>query len=145
MRSRSIGFIIFVLALVACSKDKFETKPSLKIKEVNTSDVQPGEKLIVTLEYTDKEGDLAGGRVGVAKQVSNCPTSDFVDTVKYSISGDVPPTKNQKGQIDISLPYIFINPFCSFDDSAHFKFWITDKGGHQSDTVTTGLIIVRKS
>lgn len=134
-----------MVVAIGCSKDKYQTKPSLEIKEVNTSDVQVGQTFTVTLKYTDKEGDVAGAHIGVAKVTTNCALSNFIDTLKYSVSGDVPSTSNQKGEIDIIFPYIFVNPFCAFDDSAVFKFWITDGGGNRSDTATTGLIVIRKS
>ena len=130
--------------ILTCKKNRFETRPSLKIKDLNTTDVQVGQSLVVTLEYTDKEGDIGNGKVGVRKVVPNCPQSDFLDTVKYTISVEVPSSGNQLGEVEITFPYFFINPFCSSNDTASFKFWVTDRAGNQSDTAVTKTIIIRK-
>jgi hypothetical protein len=39
-------------------KDKFETKPELEIKNVNSKNLRQGQDLVVTLEFRDKEGDV---------------------------------------------------------------------------------------
>jgi hypothetical protein len=144
MKLRPVLFIAFSLIFFACSKDKFQTKPSLKIKDINTTDVQVTQSLIVTFEYTDKEGDIGNGKIGVLKTVPNCPASDFLDTVKYKISGEVPSSGNQLGELEITFPYIYINPRCATNDTATFKFWVTDRAGNRSDTVTSKTIIIRK-
>ena len=145
MQKGLIGILAMLLISIACGKDKFETKPTFTIKSISSDEVFPGQPLIVTLEFTDKEGDLGGGKIGVQKIVPQCALSNFTDTNKYVISNDVPATKNQKGEIEIYFPYVFINPFCNFNDTATFKFWVRDKGGNTSDTATTGTIVIRRS
>ena len=50
---------VISLALVfACGKDTLETKPAIKVKEMNGTQIPPGAILRVTLEFNDKEGDL---------------------------------------------------------------------------------------
>ena len=51
-------FIITAIVLSACQKNKFQTRPQIKIKDINGNVVPPGGVLIIRLEYTDKEGDL---------------------------------------------------------------------------------------
>ena len=54
-------FLILILIccfIVACSKDTFETRPTIKIKEVSSEVIPLNGNLDITLEYTDKEGDL---------------------------------------------------------------------------------------
>ena len=152
MRTRDIivSALAIVVVIVACKKTTYNTKPTITLKEVSTTEVIPAQPLdhtpplVITLEYTDAEGDLAGGRVGVQKIVPNCPSCEFIDTLSYTISDNLPRTKNQKALLDVVLPYISINPICNFNDSAEFKVWITDQGGNVSDTVNTGLIVIRK-
>jgi hypothetical protein len=52
-------FAFFTVAVVvACNKDKFQTKPSLELKSINTKTVQPTQNLNIVLKYTYKEGDV---------------------------------------------------------------------------------------
>ena len=145
MQRKIVGFIAFLTILMACGKDTFQTKPTFTIESVSSNEIVPGQPLIVKLKYTDKEGDLGGGRIGVQKVVPQCALSNFTDTNKYVISDEVPATKNQQGEIEINFPYVFINPFCNFNDTATFRFWVKDKAGNISDTATTGTIVIRKS
>lgn len=145
MQIRLLGFVTFLVVMLACNKDKFQTKPTFTIKNINSTNIGPGETLIITMNYTDKEGDLADAKIGVQKIVPDCALSNFTDTNKYAISPDVPITRNQKGQIELNFPYPNINPFCAFDDTATFRLWLIDKGGHVSDTAQTGKILIRKS
>jgi hypothetical protein len=49
---------VLVLLALACNKDKFQTKPTISIKSMNTEFVPLNGTLVITLECTDKEGDV---------------------------------------------------------------------------------------
>lgn len=55
-----IKIIVAVFALIvviaSCGKDKFQTKPTLTIKNINSKVIGPGETLSIRIGYTDKEG-----------------------------------------------------------------------------------------
>lgn len=55
MLKRYLPFILLVTIIVACSKNKLETKPSIEVKSYNTKEVFPGQDLIINLEFGDKE------------------------------------------------------------------------------------------
>ena len=142
---------LILVTVVACKKDKFATKPSLTLKEVSTRNVIPAPivsqtpPLVLTFEYTDAEGDVAGGNINVMKVVPNCPQSEFVDTGingRYKIP-NVPTTKNQIAELELKFPYFFISPRCAFNDTARFKVWITDRACNSSDTVDTDIIVIQ--
>ena len=157
MRNSVIPVIILAIIFAACSKEKFDTPPSLTLKSVSTREVVPASPvdltpdLILSFEFTDKEGDLAGARIGVIKEVSNCSMGGFEDLETYKFSADLTKTPNLKGIIDINFPYFKINPICPTypldefqGDSATFYVWVTDNAGNVSDTVSTGLIRIGK-
>src|SRR3954470_5347338 len=50
--------IILAGILSACSKNAYNTKPTLKLNSVNTSVVPFNGTLIVNMQVTDKEGDV---------------------------------------------------------------------------------------
>lgn len=158
MRTQRLLFLIFPLIFVGCHKDTFNTRPSIELKSVSTREVIPSvpsdqtPPLILTFTFTDAEGDLAGARIGIIKEVGNCPNSNFIDTLSYAISPDLPVKKNSKADLDIIFPYIKLGSACTFNDSdpfkgdsAVFKVWVIDNAGNISDTANTGLIRIHSN
>ena len=144
MLKRYLPFILIVTVVVACSKDKLQSKPSLKIKGLNTSEVAPGQNLEIKLTYEDKEGDLGTGMITYirnrlnAKPIPDAASNDKADTIT-SVLPDFP--KTSSGEIDI----IIVNGFLSEDpfdnDTMNFKIFVTDVSGNVSDTVITDKIV----
>lgn len=157
MRNSLIAIVIPVILLISCGKDKFDTRPSLEFKSASVTEVIPATpvdltpNLVLSFEFTDKEGDLADAVIGVRKVVSNCEMSGFEDLVSYKIPAELPETSNLRGTVDLIFPYFKINPLCPTypldeyqGDSAIFYVWVTDHAGNVSDTVSSGLIKIRK-
>jgi hypothetical protein len=141
----SILFSIFLFVLfTGCSKDKFGSNPSLKFKSVNTSVLPPGQLIVFTLSFTDKEGDLAGS-IYVEKKEPTCDLSSFTEMDSIP---SFPTSKNEKGEITVTYgnnagtSYSDISPKCGRNDTAVFRFAIKDKENHLSDTVSSPPIII---
>ncbi len=87
------------------------------------------------------------GNVGVQKISSTCDQASYIDTLKYAIPS-FPSTNNQKGDILLTFSTLDLAPFeCNGQDTleqATFKFWVNDKGGHQSDTLVIPPITIEK-
>ena len=55
-------YLILLVGIVACGKDKFETKPKLEIKDYSSKNIfprpagLPEEELRIRLNFFDKEG-----------------------------------------------------------------------------------------
>jgi hypothetical protein len=148
---RYITLCAGILLTLACGKDKLETKPSIEIKSVSGNVVPVGGNLRITLEFNDKEGDV--------------DDSLFVKRVRLNTIGAVRderltdsfylmvPAFNEKstGEILLNLQYNFglkdavenikVNDK-EIADTVLFRFALQDKGGHTSDTVSTGQIVV---
>ncbi|MBX2922676.1 MAG: hypothetical protein KF746_10830 [Chitinophagaceae bacterium] len=156
---KPIPVIILFLALaVSCSKDKFESKPTLKLKEmIGNYAPRVGNPMIqYVLEYTDAEGDIAGVPIWVQKNSSKSPCDpdptievSYTDSSSFTISEEVPPTVNQKGEITIIIKeQYFARIKCNPSDTveqAVFKFWFKDQAGNMSDTVTAPPITIEKA
>ncbi|HSV11930.1 MAG TPA: hypothetical protein VLI68_14240 [Hanamia sp.] len=135
----TILFSIFLFAiLTGCNKDKFGSKPTLKFKSVNTTVLTNGQQLQMTLSFTDGSGSLAGSMF-VERYVANCPASTLseMDSIPK-----FPSSKNQKGDLVISYDYVNIEPQCQQNDTAVFRFAISNKDNHTSDTVSSPPIII---
>ncbi len=145
MRYPILISIFFFTMFTACKKDKFSTTPSLKFKSVNTTTLRTGQQIQFTLSFTDAEGDLTN-KVYVDEIVPNCPASNKPDS--YQVP-PFPTTKNQKGDITVTFGYNSsnpglsnISPQCQRNDTAVFRFALTDAAMHTSDTVSSPPIIL---
>lgn len=136
-----IGFIVFVV--VACNKDKFETKPHIEINSYNTKEVFPSQDLVIDLEYTDKEGDLGGGTLWANLQRLNQrplpPNTNKADTLVIPITSF--PT-HDKGSLSFTLNYGFLKEHPSENDTIQIHFAVTDIAGNASDTITSDNIVI---
>ncbi|MEP6583383.1 MAG: hypothetical protein ABJA90_03915 [Ginsengibacter sp.] len=140
MRYPLLFSILISVFFLSCNKDKFNTKPSLKFKSVNTTTLQQGGNLIFTLSFTDAEGDLTDNLV-ISKFEPNCIASRK-DTIKYPLPA-FPAGKNQKGDIIVTFDYNGIAPRCfPRNDTAVFKFVLRDKAQNSSDTALSPAIVI---
>lgn len=145
MKAKIIGLLLTVVIL-SCNKDKFQTKPSLTIKNINTTELRNGQFLQITLEFTDAEGDIQDS-IWVQKVEPKCFGSNF--TARYKIP-TFPITKNLKGTFEVCYSYgsstgcpLIQAPQCiGKNDTCVFKFWAKDLAKNISDTVTSKKIII---
>lgn len=144
MHTKILVAVIAICFLIACSKDKYTTKPQLKYKGVNTKTLSRNQTLTFTLEVTDSEGDLQDS-LWVQEVVRNC-TGGF--TAPYKMP-EFTAVKNLKGEVDVCYAYginlgcPIIQPTCTNkNDSATFKFWIRDKAKNISDTISSEEVVI---
>jgi hypothetical protein len=143
---------LVLIVLVACNKDKYQTKPQISLKSTSSSVVPANGDLNVTLSSTDKEGDISDTLYILKIRLNQTVVTTLRDSIKYKIP-DFP--NYDKGEIDIAMSYQNdlvsaatpppiqgSNPTQAQPDTLLIKFWIHDKAGHVSDTVTTGKIVV---
>jgi hypothetical protein len=146
-----IALLCFFL-VVACGKDKLETKPRISIKSVNTRVVPISQNLVVDLEFRDKEGDASDSIFIIKQRLNVAPVQGSI--LRPLIGRDIPDfPKRQMGEIRLDLEYNdFLvsaetpnrNPLTQEiePDSLNFKFVVKDKAGHFSDTVVLERIII---
>ena len=145
MKWKLIVTIISVIVIIACNKDKFQTRPTIRIKSINTKVLTAGSNndLIINLEYTDKQGDLGKDTLVSIKNRLNRrpvpPVSKKVDTL-YNIIPDFP--NQSKGDLEIRFTYSNLAEVNAENDTIIFKFIAKDRGGNTSDTISTDKIII---
>ena len=141
-----MGLSIMVLA--SCDKDKFQTKPSIEIKSISTKEV-PAQNgtMNIRLNYTDKEGDLGKGILTYIRirtngtPIPNPNNNDKIDTVRTPIPDF--PSKNN-GELDILFDYNFMDEDPFRNDTMYFKITVQDRGGNNSDTISTPSVVARQ-
>jgi hypothetical protein len=156
MLKRYLPWFVLAFVVVACSKNSLETRPSIKIKNINSTEVFPNQQLVISLEFDDKEGDLGGGTVTHIRNRLNIkgfdPLFDKTDTVASPLP-DFP--KTTTGEIEVRIDYSHLDedpgtpdlpgaPGIPVNDTMTFKLFVTDIAGNVSDTVVTDQIVERK-
>lgn len=147
MRYTLLFSIFLFVIFISCNKDKYSTTPSLKFESVNTNDLHPGGVLIFTLSFTYK-GALSGNLL-VQELVPLCSGNEL-DSINspYNLPS-FPVTQDQKGEITVTYGYNvngyspITSPQCSpRNDTATFRFVLSDNKNHTSDTVSSPQVII---
>ncbi len=147
------GFLLSLLAFIlfACSKDKFETKPSLKYKSASTHIVPMGSGLQVNLEFTDKEGDLDSVfiiRERLNKRgplINNSLQLAFPSSFNNETKGELILNLDYGGRLTYQINGISIpgSGGAYEPDTLLLKFVIKDKAKNYSDTAQKDFIVIR--
>ena len=149
-RNLVLLFVILIVAF-ACNKDKFQTKPTLSIKSVNTDEVPFNGTFIVNLECTDKEGDVQDSLIIIKRRLNKRVVATVRDTLRYKFP--IFPT-NTRTEIKATLDYQTIlsalnppnipgsNPVTKERDTLILRFAVRDNAGNTSDTIESRQIIV---
>lgn len=154
MKTKLLAPVIIILVLIACSKDKFQTKPQITVKSVSSYEIPVNGSLKVILEFTDKEGDVDDS-LFVKKQRLN---QRVVPTIRDSLRYKIPEFPDEtKGQMEVFMDYQAIlsailppnipgsDPPQKESDTLSVKFAVRDQAGNTSDTVSIGTVIVRRT
>lgn len=148
--SLSLLLFLFVVAM-ACNKDKFQTKPTITIKSMSGDYVPLNGSLQVTLECTDKEGDVQDSIIVIKNRLNKRVVATIRDTLKFKF-----PEFPTKTRTDIILTFDYQTiisaqspPFIPGSvpaqrelDTLVLRMAVKDNGGHVSDTITSSQIRV---
>lgn len=151
MKFRLIIAAVLVFTFIACNKDKFQTKPTISIKSINTEVVPQNGTFVITLECTDKEGDVEDSLILIKKRLNRRVVTTVRDTLRFKI-----PTfpANSRTEIQAVLDYQNIlsalnppnipgsNPLQRELDTLVLRLAVRDKAGNTSDTVESRQIYV---
>ena len=139
--------ILTACVLTACHKDKFQTKPTISVKDINDPEVPIGATLRITLECTDKEGDEGNGQLTYIRVRTNGtpipdPTNNDKADTAYATVPDFP-TKD-KVEMTLDIPYSFLDEDPGLNDTMYFRLTLRDRGNNQSDTISTVPIVAKQ-
>ncbi len=140
---------ICTIAILACSKDSVNTRPSLTLKSFNPEIIAANSNAQVKFTFGDKEGDL-DSLIIYKIRLNKRTTPTTRDSLKFSVP-DI--EKNTSGDVIVDLTYqnhliSATNPPTTGTpprrewDTLTFKFVLRDKAKNVSDTVVVSPIIV---
>lgn len=135
---------LFIIFLLACDKDKFETKPQIEIDSYNTKELYPppGGDLVIDLKFTDKEGDLGNGKftyIPVRLNMRPLPSGQEYVPVDLTIPEF---TDNNNGEFELRLLWRDLHKSDLEDDTIRLHFAATDRAGNTSDTIQSDQIVI---
>lgn len=143
---------LLVAVMVGCNKDKFQTKPQIKIKSTNTDIVPQNGTLRVTLEFTDKEGDVSDSLIIVRERLNRkspvmpSPSPYKIPSFPNTQEGEIEVDLDFQAGLIFGIPAIPIpgtSPRQYEPDTMNLKFVVSDKAGNKSDTASLGVIVIR--
>jgi hypothetical protein len=133
----------------ACNKDKFETKPQLKIESLSSDFVPQGQALNINFSFTDKEGDVDDTLYVVRTRLNQRGPYTDAEAIEYKIPSF---PDQQSGEIRLTMPYALgltfgISPVTTGGikelDTLSLKFVVMDKEKNKSDTAIANVIVER--
>lgn len=151
MKRSLFVLLVLVVIAVACNKDKFQTKPSISVKSINGNFIPLNGTFVITLEVTDKEGDVQDSVIIIKQRLNKRVVATIRDTLRYKFP--VFP-KNTKTQVQASLDYqsilsAFNPPFIPGStppkrevDTLILRMAVRDNAGNTSDTINSPTIYV---
>ena len=143
-RIPAIAILSLVVLIVACGKDKFQTKPRIEVKEYSSKQIPKNGVLILRVNYFDKEGDIGEGHYYLfRKRTNKIPANaEKPDILNYTLPKF---TNKDQGEIRIELGEVdFLSEDTRANDTMYFRIAVTDRAGNTSDTLTTDEIVVIK-
>ena len=153
MKTRIWLALVIIFGMIACGKDKFETKPQLELRSRNTDIVPVNGSLRLNIEYRDKEGDVSDSLI-IIRQRLNIRGPVQLPPSPYDIP-EFPHT--DKGEFEVTLEYQFglifglpplripgSNPVRNEMDTLRLKIVARDKAGNKSDTLVVNNVYVTR-
>jgi hypothetical protein len=138
--------------IVSCDKDKFETVPQVRIKSTTGREIPASGALKVTLEVTDKQGDVDDSlyifrerlnQRGVSRRLLPYKIPEFPD--KPSVEVEI--VLDYATELTLALSAINVPgsvPPKRETDTLRLKFIVKDKAGNWSDTAVLNDIYVAR-
>jgi hypothetical protein len=152
MKTRIWIALIIVFGMIACGKDKFETKPQLTLRSKSPDVVDKPDPLRLNIEYTDKEGDVSDSlfitrqRLNKKKPVTSAESSYDIPTFPTMDKGEFEITLDYFTHLTFNLTPIAIpgsgTPAKNEIDTLRLKIVAKDKAGNKSDTLFVDNVYV---
>ena len=146
---------LFLFLLAACSKDKFESKPQIKIISVSNEVVpRPSPNptsTTITLGFADKEGDIDSSLIFIRQRLNRRNTT-MIASQKFTVpefpnkmEGEIQLVLNSTTQLSRGFNAIRIPGSGTLNepDTMKLSFVLADKKGNRSDTVSTTVFVLR--
>ncbi len=139
--------VIFILALAACKKEdkmEYDSTPQLEFVSLTPSSVfQNQDSITFTIKYSDGDGDLGEN----SPNAKNLFLTDTRIGIPYTYRVEQLAPSSSTIPIQGTLKIVLKNT--SLTDSSNqqtttFAIYVVDRAGHQSNTVTSSVVTIKK-
>ncbi len=146
MKTKILLSLFVVVLLAACSKDKFNTAPTLTFKSAGNKTIAPGGSLQVVFEITDKEGDISNTLFYKKIRTNRNPVRPQDDLGRDSLTYPIPAAPNTRSiSMELNLTYPLLQSTLRREpDSLTLQFWIIDKEKNKSEVYNLERVVVIK-
>lgn len=146
MKTKILVALLAAGLLTACTKNKYNTKPTLVLKSVSADVVPVGGELRFEFEIFDKEGDINDTFFIKKTRINKLTKPTIRDS--FTLKFPTVPDNTKTGIIRVNMTYQNYlvsaqnpgNP--PQNDTLVFKFAIRDQAKNVSDTITTNPIVI---
>jgi hypothetical protein len=126
----------------SCSKNEYNTKPTIKITSVSKNVVQIGETLTFEIKVTDKEGDVTDSLYLRKVRLNKRARPTLRDSFALKIP-DAPKTTNGTVKVELEYNNYLVSAISAIEnDTLLFKFALKDEAKNISDTATSEQIVI---
>jgi len=140
-------YLLIALSFQSCKKDKeitYGDAPEIAFVSISPQSVMElQDSITIVISYVDGDGDLGENNANI----NNLFVTDTRINITYPFRvqqlGPDNPDITIKGKINIVLKNTGITDG-SAQQSVTYALFIKDRAGHQSNTITTGAIMVHK-
>src|SRR3712207_3572924 len=143
-----LGASVLIVALAACSKDKFEATPTVKINSFGPEEVIKGQHFRLVATVTDKEGDIKDKPVLIIRK-QFLSGVDVVDTIPQNISQLGAPALD-KFELQVTFNYgeledgTILQNYDGLEREIAVGLVVIDNAGNRSEYVESKRILLKK-
>ena len=143
-------FAVIALGFLSCNKDKFNTVPEIKFKNISpdtwySNNLDPTQGPILTINLTDAEGDFGFKDNSDTSYVyvKNIKVAPFrIDSLKFPILTAISGSKLDV-DIEVNLRSVLaktIRPLRPYTDTLQFEVYVKDFAKNKSNVLTVGPV-----
>lgn len=145
---RILTLLIVAVSLAACSKDKFESTPTVRIDSFGPKEVTKGQLFRLVATVTDKEGDIRDSSLLLVRKVYLRSIVN-TDTIRQDVSKLGFP-QHDKLEFQATFSYgeildnaIFEN-YTGEEKTISVGLIVIDNAGHRSNYAESDQILLKK-
>jgi predicted small secreted protein len=145
---RILIVLIVAVALAACSKDKFESVPTVRVNSFGPKEVIKGQQFRLVATVTDKEGDIRDSSILIVRKVY-LRSIENTDTIRQAISGLKFP-QNDRLEFQVTFSYgelvdnAILQNYDGEEKNISVGLVVVDNAGHRSNYAESEKILLKK-
>lgn len=147
MTAKILVAITCCVLVFGCKKNDNKGKFGLNLIDVNGTTFKNNETIIFNLEINHPNTETINDKLFIRRKFFTCPNSNGLDSIavpEYVSTADLVASYEVKFVIGSNSTYASPCSNGNRTDSLYYTFWLKDKNGNLTDSVTSPKIILKK-